>query len=155
VNELHSITTYGFNPENQYLQILMEYGSIGLLFWGAMLCRILRYTAKMIRIYRRKEKSAYQQFLRRSLIGFGMGLIGLCGEGLVLHSLVDRMIVYPFFLLYGLALGSWERVKDEVYVPEVGEAKKKSAAKSGKKKAEKKGKSKSKKSSKKKKGKRK
>jgi hypothetical protein len=155
VNEQHSITTYGFNPENQYLQILMEYGSIGLLCWGAMLCWILRYTAKMVRTYRKKEKSAYQQFLRRSLIGFGIGLLGLCGEGLVLHSLVDRMIVYPFFLLYGLALGSWERVKDEVFIPEISEQKKKSAAKSGKKKAEKKGKSKSKKSSKRKKGKRK
>jgi hypothetical protein len=31
VNIAHQIATYGYNPENQYLQILMEYGIIGLL----------------------------------------------------------------------------------------------------------------------------
>jgi hypothetical protein len=38
---------------------------------------------------------------------------------MVLHSLGDRMIVYPFFLLYGLLVGSWEQVKDTAYIPEV------------------------------------
>ncbi|MDR2190896.1 MAG: O-antigen ligase family protein [Candidatus Peribacteria bacterium] len=33
VNLQHQISTYGYNPENQYLQIIMEYGLIGLLFW--------------------------------------------------------------------------------------------------------------------------
>ncbi|MDR0607237.1 MAG: hypothetical protein LBG52_02540 [Candidatus Peribacteria bacterium] len=65
--------------------------------------------------------------------------------------MVDRMIVYPFFLLYGLTCGSWERVKDDVYLPEMKKQKKKSAVKLGKKKTEKAGKSKSKKSSKRKK----
>jgi hypothetical protein len=44
--------------------------------------------------------------------------VGLCGEGMVLHSLVDRMVVYPFFLLYGLTLGLREKAKDIVYIPE-------------------------------------
>lgn len=142
INEKHSITTYGFNPENQYLQILMEYGVIGLLFWLAMLAFILWYTAKMVRIYRTTEKSSYQKFLWWSLIGFGIGLIGLCGEGMVLHSLVDRMIVYPFFLLYGLALGGRESVKDEVYIPLVAEkkGKKKKPVSGGKKSGKKRGK---------------
>lgn len=30
INKEHTISTFGFNPENQYLQILMEYGIIGL-----------------------------------------------------------------------------------------------------------------------------
>ncbi|NOZ44786.1 MAG: hypothetical protein GXP45_06720 [bacterium] len=30
-------------------------------------------------------------------------MLGLAGEGLVLHSFVDRMIVYPFMALFALA----------------------------------------------------
>jgi O-antigen ligase len=141
INEKHSIGTYGYNPENQYLQILMEYGIVGLLFWLAMLCWILYYTAKLVWMYRNTEKSSYQKLLWWSLIGFEIGLLGLCAEGMVLHSLVDRMIVYPFFLLYGLAIGSWESIKDDVYLPVVAEKKskkKKAGARSKGKKADKK-----------------
>jgi hypothetical protein len=95
----------------------MEYGIVGLLFRLSLIARILRYTCKMLRLYRKTEKSPHQLFLYYSLIGFGIGLIGLCGEGMVLHSLGDRMVVYPFFLLYGLVVGCWEQVKDTPYVP--------------------------------------
>ena len=40
------------------------------------------------------------------LCAFGLGMFGLALEGLVLHSFVDRMIVYPFMLLYGLSYGN-------------------------------------------------
>jgi hypothetical protein len=72
----------------------------------------------MIWIYRKKEKSPYQTRIYYSILGLGIGLLGLCAEGMVLHSLGDRMIVYPFFLLYGLAVGFWEKEKDVVYLPE-------------------------------------
>jgi hypothetical protein len=104
INAENEISTYGYNPENQYLQIIMEYGIVGTLFRLSLIVRILRYTVKMVRAYRGKEKSHYQTFLRWSLLGFGIGLLGLCGEGMVLHSLGDRMVVYPFFLLYGLTV---------------------------------------------------
>lgn len=42
------------------------------------------------------------------LLAFGIGLFGLALEGLVLHSFVDRMIVYPFMLLFGLGYGQYE-----------------------------------------------
>ena len=128
INIENQISTYGFNPENQYLQIIMEYGLIGFLFWLATLGRILYYTAKAIRIYRKTEKSNHQKFLYYSLLGFGMGLLGLCAEGMLLHSLVDRMVVYPFFLLYGIVVGMRENQKDIPFIEEKKEKKKKKKA---------------------------
>ena len=125
VNITHQISTYGYNPENQYLQIIMEYGLLGLLFRLTTLCRILYYSIKTIQKYRKTEKSSYQQFLYWSILGFGIGLLGLCIEGMLLHSLVDRMVVYPFFLLYGLTIGLREKVKDVPFIPVLKEKKKK------------------------------
>lgn len=115
-NVKNQISTYGFNPENQYLQILIEYGIVWILFWLGICVVILWYTWKMVYIYRNKVKSPYQELLYYCLLWFGIWFVWLCVEWLVLHSLVDRMIVYPFFLLYGITVWLWEKVKDEPYV---------------------------------------
>ena len=116
-NIKNQISTYGFNPENQYLQILMEYGIIGIIFRLWLCGIILFYSGKMIWIYRKKNKSPYQELLYYSLLWFGIWFVWLCAEGLVLHSLVDRMVIYPFFLLYGITIWLWEREKDKQYIP--------------------------------------
>jgi hypothetical protein len=36
------------------------------------------------------------------MIAFSLGLFGLSIEWMVLHSFVDRMIVYPFMTLFGI-----------------------------------------------------
>ncbi|MDR2190895.1 MAG: hypothetical protein LBP53_07150 [Candidatus Peribacteria bacterium] len=76
-----------------------------------MLGGIIRYTALTLWQYRNKNLSPFQKLLWRSLLGFGIGFLGLCAEGMVLHSLGDRMVVYPFFLLYGLVIGRREKEK--------------------------------------------
>ena len=116
-NVKNQISTYGFNPENQYLQILMEYWIVWILFRLWLCIIILRYTAKMIWKYRNKNKSPYQELLYYSLLWFGIWFIWLCTEWLVLHSLVDRMVIYPFFLLYWITVWLWEKEKDKQYIP--------------------------------------
>jgi hypothetical protein len=116
-NVRNQISTYGFNPENQYLQILMEYWIVWILLRLWLCLIILRYTAKMIWIYRKKNKSPYQELLYYSLLWFWIWFIWLCAEWLVLHSLVDRMVIYPFFLLYWITVWLWENVKDKQYIP--------------------------------------
>ena len=119
------ISTFGFNPENQYLQILIEYGIVGTAFRLWICGLILRYTAKMVWIYRNKNKSTYQELLYYCLLWFGIWFIWLCAEWLVLHSLADRMIVYPFFLLYGITVWLWENIKDKEFIPSIKAKKKK------------------------------
>lgn len=128
-NVKNQISTYGFNPENQYLQILMEYWIIWIIFRLWLCVMIVRYTAKMIWIYRNKNKSPYQELLYYSLLWFGIWFIWLCAEWLVLHSLVDRMVIYPFFLLYGITVWLWERQKDKQYIPPNPKKKKKKTKK--------------------------
>jgi rRNA processing protein Gar1 len=48
------------------------------------------------------------------------------------------MVVYPFFLLYGLTLGLREKAKDVVYIPEMKQEKKKKKKKKKKRKEKKK-----------------
>ena len=130
VNDANEIKTYGFNPENQYLQILMEYWIIWIIFWLALCIFILWYTAKAVYMYKNKNKSPYQQLLYYSLLWFWIGFIWLCVEWLVLHSLVDRMVIYPFFLLYWITVWLWEKEKDKQYIPPEPKKKKKKKSES-------------------------
>ena len=79
----------------------------------------------MIWIYRNKNKSPYQELLYYSLLWFGIWFIWLCAEWLVLHSLADRMVIYPFFLLYGITVWLREKEKDKQYIPPEPKKKKK------------------------------
>ncbi len=128
INLEHQISTYWFNPENQYLQIFIEYWLIWTIFRVILCIMIIWYTRKNIKIYRKKTKSPYQEYLYYCLIWFEIWFIWLCIEWLVLHSLVDRMIVYPFFLLYWITLWLWEKEKNKIYLlpaPTQGKKKKK------------------------------
>ncbi len=96
-----------YNPENQYLQIWLEYGLLGFLGW-IYLYGYLHYIA--YKSYEEEKKSDDKLTKNRKLYGsivfaFGVGILGLSIEWLVLHSFVDRMIVYPFVALFAIAYG--------------------------------------------------
>jgi hypothetical protein len=89
----------------------MEYGFIGLLprlFCFLWLTWVGLKTIKPLLLEMKKGKKADQKIINQLalLCAFGLGMFGLALEGFVLHSFVDRMIVYPFILLYGLSYGS-------------------------------------------------
>lgn len=94
-----------YNPENQYLQIRIEYG----LLW--FLWRIFLY-GYLHRIGRKAYKDEKQITLKTRehikykttiIFAFGLGILWLSIEGMVLHPFVDRMIVYPFMALFAIA----------------------------------------------------
>ncbi len=91
----------GFNPENQFLQIIVEFGLIGFaprfaLFLFLNLIWVVPFL-KVNRIYKRS-------FEDHTLLAMSLGLIGLSASWMILHSFVDRMVVYPFMLLFWLVL---------------------------------------------------
>ncbi len=102
-----------YNPENQYLQIWLEYGL--LWFIGRLyLYGYLHYIA--YKSYEAEKKNDDASTKKRKLYGtivfaFGVGVLWLSIEGLVLHSFVDRMIVYPFVALFAIAYGLYIKEK--------------------------------------------
>lgn len=127
-----------FNPENQFLQIFIEFGVIGFLprfalflylnlVWvlprwlqknkksqissvtSSMDDRIDRGTsekkADMFPIKGVKSsKSDLGSLSSQLLFAMSLGLVWLSASGMILHSFVDRMVVYPFMLLFGVIL---------------------------------------------------
>jgi len=91
----------GFNPENQFVQIIVEFGLIGFaprfaLFLFLNLIWVVPFL-KDDRIYNNSDQDT-------ALLAMSLGLIGLSASWMILHSFVDRMVVYPFMLLYWIVL---------------------------------------------------
>lgn len=101
-----------YNPENQYLQIWIEYWLIAFIGWMAL---YLYLNFIWFRAYRQdyvdKTKSKEMKHLSLIIFAFSLGMIWLSIEWFVLHSFVDRMIVYPFTALFGIYLASYYRAK--------------------------------------------
>lgn len=91
-----------YNPENQYLQIWLEYWVFGFAWWMFLYLYLIwiGYVA-----YRTEQQEKIIKKTRRFgklVFAFSLWLLGLSIEWLVLHSFVDRMIVYPFMALFGI-----------------------------------------------------
>ena len=101
-----------YNPENQYLQIWLEYWLIA--FVGRMALYIymnfVGFTA-LKKDYMDETSSKEMKNLSLIIFAFSLWMIGLSIEWLVLHSFVDRMIVYPFTALFGIYLATYYRAK--------------------------------------------
>lgn len=91
-----------YNPENQYLQIWIEYGIFWFAGWAIMYIWLLYVGYKAYRDIHTHKQSKNVRHLAWMVFAFSLGLFGLSIEGLVLHSFVDRMIVYPFMALFAI-----------------------------------------------------
>lgn len=101
----------GFNPENQYLQIWIEYGIFGFLvriiFYAYLnISWIIRRWRGSVKTYFQDSDVLHRDNQRLVLLSCNIGLIWLSLCGLVLHSLADKMVIRPFMILYGLRLGT-------------------------------------------------
>lgn len=85
-----------FNPENQYLQIAIEFWIIGFVLWMMRYLFLHRIGLKAF-LKNKHQKNFSQRTLW--LIAFSIWMLWLSVSGMVLHSFTDRMIVYPFMLI--------------------------------------------------------
>lgn len=91
-----------FNPENQFLQVMIEFGLVWFIWWMflfASLCRI------WIHVY---NKHHGWDLSRKLLLWASLGMLGLAISWMVLHSFADRMVVYPFMALFALIVVYWK-----------------------------------------------
>jgi len=91
-----------YNPENQFLQIWLEYWIFWFLGWMWIFWILILVGVQAFRQIRQKKATKYQRWLSLMLFTFSLGLFWLSIEWLVLHSFVDRMIVYPFMALFAI-----------------------------------------------------
>ncbi len=103
-----------FNPENQFLQILDEFGIIWWLWWFIMYWFLIFFAYQPIRLiltHSSKTLNKEQIETNRLIIAMSIWMIWLSISWLVLHSFVDRMIVYPAMLIYWLILANYKLSK--------------------------------------------
>ena len=101
-----------YNPENQYLQIWIEYGLVAFIWWMYLYLFLNFVWLKAFKKDFVDEKSSKElKNLSLIIFAFSLGMIGLSIEWLVLHSFVDRMIVYPFTALFWIYLATYYRAK--------------------------------------------
>ncbi len=99
-----------YNPENQYLQIWLEYWLIVFLWW-----MFLYIYLHLIWFWAWKEnwieKKGTKDIKNMSLVllAFSLWIFGLSIEWMVLHSFVDRMIVYPFVSLFAVYYANYHK----------------------------------------------
>ncbi len=98
--------TTWFNPENQFLQWLIEYGFFGFALLMLFYWTLVQYGRKT---YKQLISSNKKNLLARSGIFMIVWLLALFAEWMVLHSFADRMVVYPLFAFLWLTLvhSSW------------------------------------------------
>lgn len=100
----------GFNTENQYLQMRVEYGIFGfvawlLYFWYMTISWVILGWRNKLKNYIQNSNVLDRDNHRLVLLSCNLGLLGLAICGLMLHSLADKMVFWPLLLLYGLWLG--------------------------------------------------
>lgn len=101
-----------YNPENQYLQIWLEYWLIAFIGRMALYLYMNFVGFKALKKDFMDETSSKEmKNLSLIIFAFSLWMIWLSIEWLVLHSFVDRMIVYPFTALFGIYLATYYRAK--------------------------------------------
>ncbi len=86
-----------FNPENQFLQIAIEFGIIGFIIWMIIYLWLHYIGYEVLKTNWKQKKLTQEQWYT---IAFSIWMLWLSISWLVLHSFTDRMIVYPFMLIW-------------------------------------------------------
>ena len=97
-----------YNPENQFLQIWIEYGVFWFIGWMAIYLRFLWIWWKALQKSFQEKATKHQRYLWYVLFCLSLGIFWLSICWLVLHSFVDRMIVYPFMAMFWLVYGQYK-----------------------------------------------
>jgi len=103
-----------YNPENQYLQIWIEYWLIAFIGWMFLYIYLHLIGFWAWKKYNIVKESKEMKHMSLVLLAFSLWLFGLSIEGMVLHSFVDRMIVYPFVTLFAIYYAIYFKEKNHL-----------------------------------------
>ena len=103
----HGDNATNYNPENQFLQIMIEFGLVWFIPWFALYMYFIvlgRQPLLKLRHSSEKEEKNYAKSSDMVILAWAIGMIWLSISGMVLHSFSDRMIVYPTMAFLWLAV---------------------------------------------------
>jgi len=106
LNSSEENNDWGFNPENQFLQVVIEYGLVTFVFWIAFYYFLFVEVYQSLLLLDKKWNNKHIKLLLVSAVALGIGLMWLMIEWLVLHSLSDRMSVYPLMALMAVVMAA-------------------------------------------------
>lgn len=89
----------GLISENQYLQIGLELGLLGLLAYLSLFISFIK------KAYHGAKKSRIK-IVKGLNVGLFASIVGLLVSGLFLHSLTDATLIYSFAIILGLGLNN-------------------------------------------------
>ncbi len=90
-------------PENVYLQVFIDSGSVWFILWVAILWLIIFEIQHIMK--KKSFNDSKQQKLQLYLVLLSLGFIWLLLEWLFLHVFEDSMVNYVFFITFGLLFG--------------------------------------------------
>lgn len=86
-------------PENYYLQLMLDIGTIGFLLRSVLILNIIRMAKKI----QKKTQNKENIYLLRQ--GLNMGFFALLIMGIFLHVFEDSMVNYLFFIIWWILTG--------------------------------------------------
>lgn len=99
-----------FNPENQYMQIWLEYGLLWLLWWLFAYITIAKDSIKKsFSLWFSNTEYNKDDIL---FIWIGISIVSLWIGGMVLHPFADSSSIYPFMMMAWLLLGNYRENKE-------------------------------------------
>jgi len=81
-------------PENYYIQLILDIGTIGFILWSILILNIIRILRKIQQ--RIKEKDTLYIIWQ----GLNIGFFALLIMGIFLHVFEDSMVNYLFFITW-------------------------------------------------------
>lgn len=112
-HQLYSMDIAPYNPENQFLQILIEHGIIWWIWWIVAVISLsliwllpyIYYVYTLWFISSRKIKRSLPEYSIH-LLWYSLGVMWLLICWFVLHPWWDKMIIYPLMMMMGIILWS-------------------------------------------------
>ncbi len=92
-------------PENYYLQLMLDIGTIGFLIWIALIFQIMQIAKKIQQKIKNITLDVNNHTIYLIRQGLNIGRIALLVMGMFLHVFEDSMINYLFFVSRGILSG--------------------------------------------------
>lgn len=92
-------------PENYYIQLILDIGTLGFLLWILLISQIMRLAQKIQRSFKKMDTQTELQYIYTIRKWLNIWRISLLVMWLFLHVFEDSMINYLFFISRGILTG--------------------------------------------------